>query len=280
LIFVDHSRAPTPEELMDALSPWLEALFRWVHVVAGVTWIGLLYFFNWINGNVAKQLDGPTKQKVLPELLPRTLYFFRWGAAYTWVTGVLLLGLIYYMSSGGGYDSMNGNANVGIAFGAIVLGGTVVYDQLWKAMQDKKEIALGISFVLLLVIMWVMDSVLSIGPRGQFIHVGALFGTCMAMNVWMRIWPAQRKIITAIKAGDAPEAGWGALAGLRSKHNTYMSVPLIYMMIAVHHHTQAQFLKIGDMNAGWIFLAGVIVVSWLVVFWIYKKAAKPEVSFY
>jgi uncharacterized membrane protein len=258
---------------METLSPWLEAIFRWVHVVAGVTWIGLLYFFNWINGNVAKQLDAETKQKVLPELLPRTLYFFRWGAAYTWVTGVLLLGLIYYMSDGGGNASMAGSANIGIAFGAIVLGGTVVYDLLWKMLQDKKEIALGISFILLLGVMSVMDNVMGVESRGLYIHVGALFGTCMAMNVCMRIWPAQRKIITAIKAGDAPEAGWGALAGLRSKHNTYMSVPLIYIMIS-QHHPQAQE------EGSWMVLAGLIVVSWAIVFWIYKKAAKPEVAAY
>jgi uncharacterized membrane protein len=261
---------------MESVSPWLEALFRWVHVVAGVTWIGLLYFFNWINGNVGKQLDAETKQKVLPELLPRTLYFFRWGAAYTWVTGVLLLGLIYYMSSGSGWVA---DGNVYGAF-ALVLVGAGIYDGLWKAMQDKKEAALGISFVLLLAAMWVMDSVFGLTARALYIHVGALFGTCMALNVWMRIWPAQRKIITAIKAGDAPEAGWGALAGLRSKHNTYMSFPLIYTMIAVHHHTQAQFLTIGDMDASWIFLAGVIVVTWGIVYWIYKKAAQPEVAAY
>ena len=252
---------------MEAISPWLEALFRWVHVVAGVLWIGLLYFFNWINGNVAKQLDGPTKQKVLPELLPRTLYFFRWGAAYTWVTGVLLLGLVYYMKTGSGY--FGDTANVWVAFFAVVIVGSVVYDLLWTAMQAKKEIALGIG------VMSVMDNVLHMGGRELYIHVGALFGTCMAMNVWMRIWPAQRKIITAIKAGTAPEPGWGALAGLRSKHNTYMSVPLIYIMIAVHHHGFAW-----NHAQNWLLLAGLIVLSWLVVFWIYKKAAKPEVAAY
>jgi uncharacterized membrane protein len=262
---------------MEAVSPWLEALFRWVHVVAGVLWIGLLYFFNWINGVVAKQLDGPTKQKVLPELLPRTLYFFRWGAAYTWITGVLLLGMVYYMKTGSGY--FGDEANIGVAF-AIVLVGAGIYDVLWTALQDKKEIALVVSFILLLGVMSLMDNVLGMGPRALFIHVGALFGTSMAMNVWMRIWPAQRKIITAIKAGDAPEPGWGALAGLRSKHNTYMSVPLIYIMIAVHHHPQAQFFTIGGNEVGWLLLAGIIIVSWLVVFWIYKKAARPEVAFY
>jgi len=72
----------------------LEAIFRWMHVFAGIIWIGHLYFFNWVNGPLAAKLDGPTKKIVVPELMPRALYWFRWGAAWTWVTGILLLGLI------------------------------------------------------------------------------------------------------------------------------------------------------------------------------------------
>jgi uncharacterized membrane protein len=128
--------------------------------------------------------------------------------------------------------------------------------------------------------MSVMDNVMGVQPRGLYIHIGALFGTCMAMNVWMRIWPAQRKIITAIKAGDAPEPGWGALAGLRSKHNTYMSVPLIYIMISQHHSEAVGGADKVLGMAPWLFLSVLIVVSWAIVFWIYKKAAKPEVAAY
>ena len=74
----------------------LESLFRWIHIVAGIIWIGLLYFFNFVNGPFAATMDGPTKQKVVPELMPRALFWFRWGAAWTWVTGVLLLLLVFY----------------------------------------------------------------------------------------------------------------------------------------------------------------------------------------
>ena len=74
----------------------MQAILRWAHVVAGVMWIGHLYFFNWVNVPLAAKLDGPTKKAVVPELMPRALYWFRWGAAYTWITGVLLLGLVYY----------------------------------------------------------------------------------------------------------------------------------------------------------------------------------------
>src|SRR3989442_12052301 len=74
----------------------LDALFRWIHIVAGIIWIGLLYFFNFVNGPFAATMDGPTKQKVVPELMPRALFWFRWGAAWTWVTGVLLLLIVFW----------------------------------------------------------------------------------------------------------------------------------------------------------------------------------------
>ena len=74
----------------------LEAIFRWMHVFVGIIWIGHLYFFNWVNGPFTAKLDPPTRKAVVPELMPRALYWFRWGAAYTWITGVLLLLLVYY----------------------------------------------------------------------------------------------------------------------------------------------------------------------------------------
>src|SRR5438132_5380239 len=83
---------------MDAnLSNWLDPVLRWIHVVAGIAWIGHLYFFNFVNSQLAKTYDADSKKKVVPELMPRALYFFRWGAMYTWVTGILLMGLVYYM---------------------------------------------------------------------------------------------------------------------------------------------------------------------------------------
>ncbi|MEK7283260.1 MAG: urate hydroxylase PuuD, partial [Acidobacteriota bacterium] len=80
------------------VNAWLEMLFRWIHVVAGIAWIGHLYFFNFVNAQVARTYDGDSKRKVVPELMPRALYWFRWGAAWTWISGILLAGLIYYMT--------------------------------------------------------------------------------------------------------------------------------------------------------------------------------------
>src|SRR5260221_9693670 len=98
------------------VSELLNLLFRWIHVIAGVMWIGDLWFFNFVNAQVAKTYDADSKKKVIPELMPRALYWFRWGAAYTWITGFGLLGIVYYMHKGANL-STEGQYN-GIASGA------------------------------------------------------------------------------------------------------------------------------------------------------------------
>src|SRR3954464_2363917 len=105
------------------VNEWLNLVFRWIHVLAGVMWIGHLWFFNFVNGQVAKTYDADSKKKVVPELMPRALYWFRWGAMYTWVTGILLLAFVYYM---GGYlnvtaDATNPNGSpLGVGAGSAV----------------------------------------------------------------------------------------------------------------------------------------------------------------
>ena len=84
---------------MDLFVEVANPIARWLHIIAGITWIGLLYYFNWINGHVVATMDKDSKQKVVPELMPRTLYFFRWGAAWTWVTGLILLYVVYWHGS-------------------------------------------------------------------------------------------------------------------------------------------------------------------------------------
>ena len=260
---------------MDFVYNWMEPIFRWAHVVAGVLWIGLLYFFNWVNGSFAKTLDAATKQKVVPELLPRTLYFFRWGAAYTWITGVLLLVLVFYSKNGIG--TLVGT-DIAMRCSAIVAGivmillGAVLYDLFWKAWGIKHETsATAISFMILVMALVVVSEKTGMQSRALYLHLGALFGTCMAMNVWMRIWPAQRRIIAAIKAGETPNADDPKIAGLRSKHNTYMSVPLIFTMVS--NHFPAYYGAGPDSDYGWIVLAVVVVIGFGVTKLIYIKSA-------
>jgi uncharacterized membrane protein len=269
----------TTKDDMAEISPWLEAILKWIHVVAGVLWIGLLYFFNWVNGPFQGKMDGDTKKKVNPELLPRALYFFRWGAAYTWITGLLLLAVLYYHPFKSMMAQPEHAAGAGTALGiaaAIALGGWLVYDILWKSMAKNESMGVLVSLVLVVAVIAVMHFVGHVSARALYIHVGGMFGTAMAFNVWMRIWPSQRKIIAAVKDGKAPDAAIVSLAGLRSKHNTYMSVPLVFTMIVPHASSFYGFM--GDM--GWVLLVGVIVVGWGVTKLVYKKAASPAPAEY
>src|SRR5512132_1475168 len=120
------------------LNTFLQAIFRWAHVVAGITWIGHLYFFNWVNGPFPGKIDGPTKRIVNPELQPRALFWFRWGAAWTWITGILLAGLVYYHSRIVFEDPNSGNPWLWLAISLIVLAiGFVIYNGIMKAVANK-----------------------------------------------------------------------------------------------------------------------------------------------
>ncbi len=252
------------------VSEWLNLIFRWVHVAAGIMWIGHLYFFNFVNSQVAKTYDADSKKKVVPELMPRALYFFRWGAMYTWVTGLLLLGIVIYM---GGVQlpsesTMGLWTSVGIGL-AVVIFSFFLYDVLWKSPLGKNEMAAGaVSFVLFMAVSFVFAQVMS--GRANYIHLGAMLGTIMMMNVWMRIWPAQRKIIGGIKGtGAAPDAAVPAMATLRSKHNTYMSVPLVFFMVSNH------FPTVYGHQLSWAFAGLFLLAGWGLTKFIYVKSAQP-----
>ncbi len=247
----------------------VESLIRWIHVVAGVLWIGLLYFFNWVNGPFAATMDGETKKKVIPELLPRALYFFRWGAAFTWVTGVLLLTIVYYHNqavlSNPSTQSV-GDPNV-LAMIAFTFLAVFVYDALYKGPIKNDATGFVVSVVLATISVLLFKYVGKFGPRGYAIHLGAMFGTMMAFNVWFRIWPSQQKIITAIKNGEAPDAALVGLAGLRSRHNTYMSVPLLFTMVNQH----ATWAYTGDLAFPLI-----VVLGWGTVYHLYTRAGQVK----
>src|SRR5262245_49780472 len=164
----------------------VQLVFRWIHVVAGVAWIGHLYFFNWVNGPFQKAIDGESKKKVNPQLLPRALYWFRWGAAYTWLTGILLIGMVYYMGS---MLPSEGKGMTIARSAFLILIMPFVYDQLWlKVFKGKEALGVAVSSAITVFLIWYMSTFMP--PRAMYIHLGAMFGTAMAMNVWMRIWPA------------------------------------------------------------------------------------------
>jgi uncharacterized membrane protein len=251
---------------------WLQLIFRWAHVVAGIAWIGHLYFFNWVNGPFQGKIDGPTKRVVNPELLPRALFWFRWGAAWTWITGILLAGLVYYHSRIVFEDPSSGNPWLWLAISLILLAvGFLIYNAIMKAIANK-DVAAAICLVLFALVYLFLEYVGKFSGRALYTHVGVIFGTIMALNVWMVIWPSQKKIITAAKEGsplpaDSPEV---KIAGLRSRHNTYMSIPLVFSMISNHYPTvYGQSPMVRD-----VIMAVLIVVGILVTRALYAKAAK------
>ena len=265
-------------DFTEIMSGILHPVFKWLHVIAGITWIGLLYFFNFINGHFAATLDADSKQKVVPELMPRTLYWFRWGAAWTWLTGIVLLYVVYWHGnlSMGETDgnTMFSESTVGPWSHSLILFTFVsvfIYDAFYKSSLSKNtRLATIISFISVAGVIYLMTCCGSFEYRAYNIHIGVMFGTMMAFNVWFRIWPAQQNIITTIKAGNKPEASDLGLAGLRSKHNTYMSVPLIWTMINQHHVTWNGMFGI----SGEVWLLIMIAVGWHLVFQLYKKSAK------
>jgi uncharacterized membrane protein len=254
----------------------LEAVFRWMHVFAGILWIGHLYYFNFVNGQMAAKLDGAAKKAVVPELMPRALFWFRWGAAWTWITGVLLLLVVYY--HGGQALATGASWGAGpIVMIAVTFLGVFVYDALWKSgLSANVRAAVIVTFVLLSVVVALFVYFGHFSYRGTLIHTGALFGSAMAFNVWYRIWPAQQKIIRAVKNGEAPDADLVKLAGLRSKHNTYMSLPLFWAMLGQH----TTYFAGGNLGIPgelyWVAWLVIIALGWHIIFQCYKKAGKVE----
>jgi uncharacterized membrane protein len=279
------------------ISEWLNLLVRWFHVFAGILWIGTTYFFTWLDGRFSAQEGnrrGDEKTQVWmvhsggfyvveKEKKPgiHTLHWFRYEALFTWLSGMVLLILLYYASTAllidpdvrdsfvqryngllGGrlervFDLSAHFEGFAIAVGVFVLVfGWIVYDLLAQSPLVKREVLFAaLSYILLVATAFGLTCVFS--GRAAYIHVGALMGTIMAANVWMRILPAQRKMIAAVKAGKEPDQNLALRAKLRSKHNTFMVVPVVFIMIS-NHFPVATY---GSIN-NWIVLAVLILVGW------------------
>jgi uncharacterized membrane protein len=259
------------------LSEWLNLAVRWIHVFAGILWIGQTYLFTWLDGRLTAEEQAATRgnaaaqvwmvhsggfyvveKRKVPELLPGKLHWFRWEAALTWLSGMVLLVIVYYM---GGVLVDDSVARIGVGTGIAIGIGLliitwVIYDQMGQSPVGKSESLFAVvSFLLIVGIAYGLTRVLS--GRAAYIHVGAMFGTLMTANVWMRILPAQRKMVAALKEGRKPDAALAARAKLRSKHNTYMVVPVVFIMLSNHFPTATY----GN-TYNWIILAVLVLVGW------------------
>jgi len=281
LAFTPALVAQTTPQTSESME-YVNLLLRWAHLLFGILWIGHLYFFNFVQGGFEGKLAAEMKKVVVPELRPRALFWFRWGAMWTWVTGLFLLAVVYWMgfkpvedATGKVISGWSANKGMGYACVALIFVAFFVYDVISKKLGPMTPAGIGANLVLLAGMIAVFALVGKMEGRALYIHTGALMGTTMMMNVWMRIWPNQQKIITAIKNGTPPDAGMVALAGARSRHNTYMSVPLLLLMISNHYpaiYGSTDPYKLELKN--YLILALIIGIGFAVAKMLYSKAGK------
>jgi uncharacterized membrane protein len=254
---------------------WLNLILRWIHVFAGIMWVGATYYFTWLDrrfhttdpDEVWMVHSGGfyrvTKTRTPSE--SHTLHWFKWEAAMTWLSGVPLLIIVYYLGgllTDGDPAKPSFAVAAAIGIGSMIVG-WIVYDLLWISPLAKIEpLAIAISFALIVALGWALPQFMS--SRAAFLHVGAVLGTLMAANVWMRILPAQRRMVAAVREGRDPDPRLADRAKFRSKHNTYIVIPVVLIMIANH-------FPIATRGYDWKMLAVFTVVGWIVAHVIRKQ---------
>ncbi|MBY6199258.1 urate hydroxylase PuuD [Vibrio hangzhouensis] len=259
------------------MTEWLNLAIRWVHMIVGIAWIGASFYFVWLENNLNRSnpregLSGDLwaihgggiyhleKYKLAPPKMPENLHWFKWEAYFTWITGVLLLGVVYYLNAeiylvapGSGIDSATA-VMIGIAS---LISGWVIYNLLCNSPLGKTPLLLGIVlFLALVAAAYGLTQVFS--GRGAYIHVGAIIGTIMVGNVFFVIMPAQRNLVKAIEENVEPDPSLPAKGLLRSRHNNYLTLPVLFIMISNH------FPSTYGSEYNWLILAGLSVFSILV----------------
>lgn len=239
---------------------WLSLVARWFHFVAGIMWIGASLYFIWLD----ESLDPPAhaadrgrgvlgelwsvhgggfyhNQKYLTgpqdEPLPQKLHWFKWEAYSTWLSGIAMLALVYYANASTflidpGVMQLTPLQAILISIGTLIAG-WLIYDALCRLLESRPLLLGALVFVLLAAAAFGLQHVFS--GRAAYIHVGAIVGTIMAANVFFVIIPGQQKMLAQIRAGQKPDPRPGRLGKIRSVHNTYLTLPVLFTMISNHY---------------------------------------------
>jgi uncharacterized membrane protein len=266
------------------LLDWLTLLARWAHIVAGIAWIGASFYFIWLDNHLEAQRGADSdpliagelfaihgggfyraqKYRLAPDALPTTLHWFKWEAYWTWLTGFVLLVLVYYLNAGlylvdPQVMPLSPGTAIGIGLGSLVLG-LAIYEGLCRAPLGERALALTL-LVVFAAAAWALTQVFS--GRGAFIHFGAILGTIMAGNVAHVIIPGQRELVRAKEQGRLADEKFSIRGKQRSVHNTYFTLPVIFTMISGHHAmtfgTRWSWLVLVAMA-----LAGALIRLWFV----------------
>lgn len=242
--------------MLASLDLWIEYIIRFSHLVAGISWIGSSFYFIWLDSSFEPpekprhNVDGEVfmvhggyyyqvdKRKIYPGELPKTLHWFKWEATLTFITGFLLFGYLYFLN--GASLLINKDVFDLSQFGAIALSlGLItvswfIYDFIYhpEFMKNKKLsnfLALFFSAIL------IYGSSKLFSGRGSFIIVGVIYGSCMLLNVWVRILPGQAKMLKDAEEGRVPDYTVGQKSKSRSVHNTYFIFPVLFIMLSNHY---------------------------------------------
>jgi len=236
------------------LTEWLNLAIRWLHLTAGIAWIGSSFYFVWLDNHLKPPASGEAsgevwsvhgggfyhkqKYQVAPSQMPADLHWFKWEAYFTWLSGFSLLVLVYYV---GAQSFLVDPAKAALSTpDAVALGlgslgvGWLVYDFLCRSPLGRDNRLLGVVwFGYLLLAAWFLNSWFA--ARGAYLHIGAIVGTAMVGNVFFVIIPNQRKVVAALMAGQEPDPSLGKAAKQRSLHNNYMTLPVLFIMISHHY---------------------------------------------
>jgi uncharacterized membrane protein len=242
--------------LQVVLTEWAGSILRWLHVIAGIGWIGSSFYFIHLDLSLKPRPGLPAgvkgdewqvhgggfyhmiKYMVAPAQMPDHLTWFKWEAYTTWLSGFALLVVVYYL----GADlflidksvlDMTAAQAAGIAFGSLVLS-WLVYEGLCRSPLGKHEVASAlVGYVYLVALTYGFTHVFS--GLGAFTQIGAIIGTIMVANVFVIVIPYQRKMVDAMIAGKEPDPVWGQLGKQRSVHNNYLTLPVVFLMLSNHY---------------------------------------------